>query len=110
MVDNVFSALAEHIQSEYDALEVERSRSLTYASNEATYMISRLVEPSFVVVQQIQNEWYAVHLPKVRIRRVADHDGDAFMPLDFIHGFRFVRQGVEANERELLCPRLKGVR
>ena len=62
----------------------------------------------FVMFHQFLDE-SALVLRDARIRRVADDDGEALVPFDFVHGGGFVGEGVEADERELFLPRFEGV-
>ena len=67
------------------------------------------IEAALVVLQYAENERVLVEHPVVGIRRVADHDGEALVAFDFVHGGGFVGEGVEADERELFHPRFEGV-
>ena len=44
-----------------------------------------------------------------RIRRIADDDGEAFIPFNFVDGFSFVRKRFKADLRELVHLRFQRV-
>ncbi len=70
--------------------------------------LSSRLEPALVVIEHRSDERILVQLPEVGIRRVADDDGEALVPFDFVHRGGFVGEGVEADERELSPPTVRG--
>lgn len=52
MIEAIFGAFAKHVSDEFEKMLRERERSLTYASNEAMYMISGLLNVDFKTEQE----------------------------------------------------------